>query len=71
MDKLTAVDWLMEQLKLISKDAYAEIQEQHKEAKEMEKKQHMQTFHAGFWITKWDKTKDDHFEDYYFENFIQ
>lgn len=34
-----------------------------------ERQQHESTFHAGFFIEEWDKSKEDKFETYYNETF--
>jgi len=38
-------------------------------AKATERQQHESTFHAGFFIEEWDKSKEDKFETYYNETF--
>ena len=45
---MTAVEWLVEQIKLIDKDTYNELYEQYQQALEMEKQQHEKEFERGF-----------------------
>lgn len=43
----TAVEWLIEQLKFTDKEAYAELYENIKKAKQMEKEQIMNAYNGG------------------------
>lgn len=70
----TALTWFLDEVLLkqvfsmlppINMKEWDKIVQMTNKAKEMEKAQHRETFHAGFWVKEWDKTKEDKFEDYF------
>jgi hypothetical protein len=63
-NKQTAVEWLMDKLKFINKEAYAELyNESFEQAKQMEKEQIIDAYTYGFWRGNNDDELEP--EDYY------
>ncbi len=73
-DKQTAVEWLMDQLKFINKEAYTELHnESFEQAKEMHKDQLGSSFARGYMsgFAGANNIESKDFDQYYTENYEQ
>lgn len=66
MAQQTAVEWLMDNLRLIDKNAYNELYEQYEQAKAMEKEQILKAYNESFRLRYYPyETADVYFDKMY------
>ena len=70
--EVTAVEWVLQYLKNVKPNEFCSIEkikELLEQAKEMEKRQIIDSFNKGFITDQWDKSKENKAEQYYNETF--